>query len=335
MSPTALGLAQLVHSAVHSTPEVAPVVEAHRRWHVTSRVLGLAIAAALGCDGSDRSPAAGPVAAGAGGAQADVPTGGQGGTGDSSDASTPPIGGAGGSGNTPSDAGAAGDGQGGGDGPDPVDGGSNDAGGGEEPAAVWSCDGDYAFGADATLEFIDPTPTALASALTTVTGATYPISLVLHLEEGALIGALSATIDDGSGLDIFLPSDVPLLEPVVAAFGSPPGVTSVDPQPNAVLRFEDQAGTVDIQVEHVVWRATQNTTCADMTVSLQAVIPTSQFSVVLHLPSGDQTIGELISSSSSDQPDVTPIGGPTPPPTPVEIAATFQGVPLDFDFDSL
>jgi hypothetical protein len=200
---------------------------------------------------------------------------------------------------------------------------------------VWGRDGDYAFGAGPTLAFIDPTPSALASALIAVSGPAYPISLVLHLEDDALIGALSATTEDDSGQEIFLPSDVPPLEPVVAAFGSPPGVTSVDPQPNSVLRFEDQAGPVDIQVEHVVWRATQNTTCADMTVSLQAVIPTSQFPVVLHLPTGDQTIGELISSSNSDQPDVTPIGGPAPPPTPVEIAATFKGVPLDFAFDSL
>lgn len=333
MSPTALGLAPLVHSAVRSTHEVAPVVEAHRRWHVAG-LLCLAFAATLGCGSSERSRAPGPSGAGAGGAQADLPAGGQAGTDDSSDASTPPLGGAGGSGNAPSDAGAAGDGQSGGEGgsggADPVDGGQNDAGTGEEPPpAVWSCDGDYAFGADATLAFSDPTPSALASALTSVIGTGYPISLVLHLEADALVGALSATVED-SGQQIFL--DVPLLEPVVAAFGSPPGVTSVDPQPNAVFRFEDEAGPVDIQVEHVVWRATQNSDCADMTVSLQAVIPTSQLSVVLHLPTGDQTIGELI---SSEQPDVTPIGGGEPPPIPVEIAATFQGVPLDFDFDSL
>lgn len=293
-------------------------------------VLCLTFAAAPGCDGSDRSPAvgsSGAFSAGAGGTGGDVPAGGQAGAADSPDASTP-IGGGGAGGTSPSDAGASS----GGEGPEPGDAGTNDGGGGPAPAEVWSCDGDYAFGAGPTLAFSDPTPSALASVLPTLVGVAYPISLVLHLEEGALIGALSATEDDGSGQQSFLASDVPPLEPVVAAFGSPPGVTSVDPQPNAVLRFEDQAGPVDIQIEHIVWRATQNTTCADMTVSLQAVIPTSQLSVVLHLPEGDQTIGELI---SSEQSDVTPIGGPTPPPTPVEIAATFQGVPLDFAFDAL
>lgn len=295
----------------------------------------LAFAAALGCGSSERSPAvgsSGTFSGGAGGAQTDVTTGGRAGAGDSSDASTQPSdggGGSGGSGTTPFDAG----GTAGGSGADPIDAGPNDAGGGEEPPAVWSCDGDYAFGADTPLVFGDPTPTGLADALATLTGDAHPISLVLHLEEGSLVGALSATTDNGSGQEIFLPSDVPPLAPVVAAFGSPPGVTSFDPQPNAVLHFVDQVGPVDIQIEHVVWRATQGASCADMTVSLQAVIPTSQFSVVLHLSTLDQTIGELISSSSGSQP--TPIGGPAPPPTPVEIAATFEGVPLDFDFDAL
>ncbi|MEO8177636.1 MAG: hypothetical protein ABI895_02280 [Deltaproteobacteria bacterium] len=71
-------------------------------------------------------------------------------------------------------------------------------------------------------------------------------------------------------------------------------------------------------------------------MSLQAVLPASQFSVVLHLPTGQHTIGELVSTSSSEsQPNVTPIGGPAPTPTQVEIAATFERVPLDFDFDAL
>jgi hypothetical protein len=101
-----------------------------------------------------------------------------------------------------------------------------------------------------------------------------------------------------------------------------------------VLHFEDNAGPVDIQIQHIVWRATEGSTCADMSVSLQAVIPTSQFSIVLHLTDGDQTVGDLIDASGSN-PGPAPIGGPTPTPTPVEIAATFQGLPLDFDFSTL
>jgi hypothetical protein len=73
-----------------------------------------------------------------------------------------------------------------------------------------------------------------------------------------------------------------------------------------------------------------------MTVSLQAVLPTSRLSVELHLPTSDRTIGELLSTSSSGlQPSVTSISGPAPTPLPVEIATTFKGIPLDFDLDAL
>jgi hypothetical protein len=236
-------------------------------------------------------------------------------------------------GSTLLDAGEVAEADAGGDGSDPADGGAGDAGSGEGgDVAVWSCDGDYAFGAASALAFMEPTPPDLAAALATISGATYPISLVLHLQEGALIGALSATIADGSGKQIFLPGDVPPLAPLVPAFGEPPGVTTVDPQPDATLHFEDEAGPLDIQLEHVVWRATQGSSCADMSVTMQAVIPTSQLSLVIHLPTGDKTIGDLVSAG---EPSVTPIGGADPPSIPVEVAATFDGIPLNFDFDTL
>jgi hypothetical protein len=196
------------------------------------------------------------------------------------------------------------------------------------------CDGDYAFGATSSLVFLDPTPPALASALASIDGETDPISLVLQLRGDALVGALSATTRERSGQEIFLPDHAPALAPLVAAFGSPPGVTSSDPQSAALLHFEDEAGSVDIQLQHIVWRATQGATCAEMSVTLQAVIPSSQFSIVLHLAAGDQTVGELMDGSGAN-PGPPPIAGPTPTPIPVEIAATFQGLPLDFDFSTL
>ena len=272
--------------------------------------------------------ASGSSSGGAAGAPTLPGTGGEGAAGDPSDAGTTPIDDVPDSGPTLLDDGG-GAGSGGAAG---TDGGApSDAGSEENEPAIWICDGDYAFGSDASLEFMEPTPPALASALTAVNGPTHAVSLVWHLEDDALIGGISATVEDGTGQHMFFPSDVPLA-PVVAAFGSPPGVTSVDAQPNATLHFEDEAGGVDIEVEHVVWRATQGASCADMTVSFQAVIPTSQLSVVLHLPTGGQTIGELVTASG---PAVTPIGSPEPTPIPVEIAATFKGVPLDFAFDAL
>lgn len=146
------------------------------------------------------------------------------------------------------------------------------------------------------------------------------------------MGALSATTDDGGGQEVFLPDDVPALGPVVEAFGSPPGVTADDPQPSAMMRFEDEEGILDIQLEHVRWSARQGATCADMTVSMQAVLPASEFDFVVHLPTGDKTIGELV---ATEPPVVPPIGGSDPDPPPVEIAATFEGIPLDFDFETL
>ena len=335
MSSTALGLVRLIYSALRSTHEEIPVVEAPRRWHANPRVLCLAFAAALGCGSSERSPAAGfsgSSSAGAGGVPADGGAGGQGGIAGSSGAGTTPSNAGSDSGPTQLDAGDAGDADSVEDGTDPTD-AASDAGGGDDGPEVWSCDGNYAFGAGSTLAFLEPTPADLASALTTINGATHAISLVLHLNEGTLLGALSATTEGDNGKQLFLPDHVPPFAPAVAAFGSPPGVTSVDPQQNATLHFVDEAGPLDIQLEHIVWRATQGSSCADMTVSMQAVIPTSELSVVVHLPAGEQTIGELVSASSSGSP--TPIGGSDPPALPVEIAATFVGVPLDFDFDTL
>jgi hypothetical protein len=66
-----------------------------------------------------------------------------------------------------------------------------------------------------------------------------------------------------------------------------------------------------------------------MTVSLQAVLPTSQSSVARHLPTVEPIIGELIS-----QPNLTFIGGAARTPMRVEIAVTSESVPLDFDFDA-
>jgi hypothetical protein len=45
----------------------------------------------------------------------------------------------------------------------------------------------------------------------------------------------------------------PFITHLVPAFASPPGVTSVDPQPHAVLQFEDQVGPANIEIKHVVW----------------------------------------------------------------------------------
>lgn len=351
-------LARIADGMRHAAARVLGLARASTPASPLAAILAAILGGATACGSSERAPpaaSAGSFSTGAGGAG----RGGAGGqAGGSSGTPSAPIDSTGGSGPTSRDAGEPADAIDAGDveaardagaaDDDEVDGspgneepGNEEPGtgeppiddpsdaGGEDLPATWSCDGDFAYGAGDTLAYTDPTPSALASALTEIAGPGHPISLVLHEDDGAQLGALSATTADAGGLASFASSDVPLA-PVVAAFGSPPGVTTDDPQPFALLRFEDQAGPVEIELEHVVWRATQSSrSCDTLSVSLQAVIPSSQLSVVLHLAAGDSTIGELSSGSSG------PIVGPPPPPTPVEIAATFEGVLLNFDFDSL
>jgi hypothetical protein len=197
-------------------------------------------------------------------------------------------------------------------------------------ATTWTCNGDYAYWATSLDRFESPTPQPLADALASISKGVPALSFVLHLQNNVLVGALSATIAGLSGKDVFPPNRMPPFAPVVLAFGSPPGVTTVDAQELGFLRFVDQQGPVEIQIEHLVWRATEGRDCKDVSVRLQAVLPTSQFSVVLHLKDGDRSIGELV--DSSDAGGVTPSDDSGAPPTPVEIALTFQGVPMAFDF---
>jgi hypothetical protein len=196
----------------------------------------------------------------------------------------------------------------------------------------WTCNGNYAYWATSLDRFESPTPEPLAQALTAISKRVPAVSLVLHQQNDVLFGALSATVTGPSSKDVFPPSRVPSFAPAVLAFGSPPGVTTTDAQPLAFLRFVDEQGPVEIQIEHLVWRATEGRDCKDVSVRLQAVLPTSQFSIVLHLAGGDRTLGELV--DSSDAGDVMPSDDSGLPPTPVEIALAFQGVPMAFEFSA-
>jgi hypothetical protein len=49
---------------------------------------------------------------------------------------------------------------------------------------------------------------------------------------------------------------------------------------------------------------------------------------------GDYSCGAPFTTSFFMDPSVTLIGGPARTQTQTEIAATFKGVPLDFDFDT-
>jgi hypothetical protein len=201
----------------------------------------------------------------------------------------------------------------------------------------WTCDGDYAYWATSSIVFTAPTPAALAKAFSIVSVDVHPISLVLHLEKSALLGALSATISGSQHADVFSSNEVPSFASAVPAFGAAPGVTTVEPQQSAFLHFEDRTGAIAIQLEHVVWRATEGTSCNDLTVAFQAVLPSSQLAVVLHLPDGDRTIAQVLSAPDAGPTVaiVNPIVDASSPVAPVEIGAVFEAAPTTFDFTTL
>jgi hypothetical protein len=210
------------------------------------------------------------------------------------------------------------------------DSGSGRAEAGRAAATEWTCNADHAYWAPSSIQYTDPTPPPLADALIAISKG-HAISLVLHLKDDGLWGALSATIAGPRSDDVFPPDETPPFAAAVPAFGSPPGVTSVNPQPNAFLHFTDERGPVEIPIVHLVWRATEGADCDDMSVSVQAVIPSSQTSLILHLSDGDHTIGELSNTAGG----IRPIGDPQPPTVPIEIGFQFQGVPMTFDFSTL
>jgi len=197
-------------------------------------------------------------------------------------------------------------------------------------ALTWTCNGNYAYWATSLDHFETPTPPLLAHALTAISKRVPALSLVLHLHNGALLGALFATIPGPAGKDVFPPNRNPSFSPTVLAFGTPPGVTTVDAQPHAFLRFVDDNGPVEIQIEHLVWRATEGRDCNDVSVRVQAVVPSSQFSVVLRVAGNYRTVGQLVDTFDSG--GVTPNDDSGPPNIPVELAFVFQAVPMAFDF---
>ena len=171
----------------------------------------------------------------------------------------------------------------------------------------------------------------------TIERAEHPFSLVLHSKGGALLAALSATMEGLGGKEAFLPDDVPLLATALPEFRGPTAVASVDPQPNAAPCFEDSFREPSRDSTHPdrarrVARYPRLQLCRyDREPASRS--PTSQFSVFLRLPTGQQSMGALITPSAGSQPNMTSIQ-PVPTPTLVGIAVTFAGVPLDSDFDA-
>ncbi|MEB2312149.1 MAG: hypothetical protein OZ921_04010 [Sorangiineae bacterium] len=307
-------------------------------------------AGAGGEAGGDASAGGGGESGVGGGAGSD------GGAGTSGSGGAAGFGGAAGTPNTGGTGGGT-SGAGGQDGGGATDGGGAAGSAGSEGGGlpVWSCDGDYAYWAPSTTDFSQTYPPALADALTEISGGAHPTSLVLHMKNGSLQAALSATRSGSSGLEVFLPGKAPALVPVVEAFGNPPGITSAAPLPTGYLRFVDQSGPVELAVERIQWIARQGSGCGEMTVQVYANVARSDYATIVHLSSGDRTLGELAGVGEADggsgsgvDSGIGPLDGgaceggaasdggcPPPPAEEIVIAFSFSGTPMSFDFSTL
>ena len=205
----------------------------------------------------------------------------------------------------------------------------------------WSCAEDLGYWATKTA-FSHPTPQPLAAALNELSYGveSRPISLVLRDETGTLTGALSATTAGLSGSEVFPGEKAPIFAPLIPADGQ--GVTTKDAQPKAFLRFVDLDGPVEVEIEHVVWRASEYFSCNLLWVDVEAVLSTAEYDTVFHLGEGERTIEELVGEGPGagapgqdpmvDSPDG---GAPDGGAVGAQIHFSFQGTPMAFDFGSL
>jgi hypothetical protein len=182
---------------------------------------------------------------------------------------------------------------------------------------VWTCNQDQGFWAMST-GFTSPTMEPLAEALNELgyDDDAHPISFIVHAGS-SVTAALSATVAGANG-DVFPANEAPSFAALVPTQGE--GVTTVDAQDHAFLHFTDMSGPVDIEIDHLVFTATETFSCNQVFLDISAVLPASNYATVLHLADGDVTVGDLVRQQT------------TPAP---EVHLTFRGQPMTFDFSSL
>jgi hypothetical protein len=182
---------------------------------------------------------------------------------------------------------------------------------------VWSCNTNQGYWAVST-GFTSPTPEPLAEALNELgyDDDAHPISFVIK-GGSTVTAALSATVTGGTG-DTFPSGEEPAFAPLIATDGE--GVTTTDAQPKAFLHFVDGAGPVDLEIDHLVFTASETFDCNSVFLDVQAVVPSSTYDIVLHLSGGDMTVGDLVGQQTVPAP---------------QVHLTFSGQPMSFDFSSL
>ena len=243
----------------------------------------------------------------------------------SSGSSSGETGGGGGSGAS-GGGGTAGGGTAGGGGTGGVDGGTGgptDAGAADPP-----CTNDLAYWA-LGMTFVAPTPQPLGQALSELAydSATHPISIVLTAKGGIASATLgvSATADNGAGLQIFPAGTKPTFVPALLSYG---GFQSGAPQAKGLLHLVDAMGSVDIELNNITVRMTSSSGCSNVLGVLDAEIPPSESGKTLHLKAGNSTIGELGASGSGG-------GDKDAGPLSMVVRGYFTGETISFDFTSL
>jgi hypothetical protein len=288
------------------------------------RALGLLASASFvagalaACSGEDERPS-GPAAGGTSGAGGSGASGGSAGSSGGSGGSAGSSGSSGSAGNagTAGSSGAAGAAGAAGSGGSGSDGGPIDE----------ACASNVAFWATGAA-FVFPTAKALAQELSALTYDynAHPLTVVLAAKPGGVgLVAVSATESGSGGPQVFPDGKKPAL--VTAAISSG-GFATATAQTEGWLRVVDQSGPKDIALENVELTATTGGKCSTLSASVTAVIPASQGSLSLDLPSGAKTIAELAGGSSGG--GQTPDGGAGYP-----LKLVFSGESTDFDFGSL
>ncbi|MGE0326885.1 MAG: hypothetical protein AB7K71_09105 [Polyangiaceae bacterium] len=277
--------------------------------------LGLSWCVALGCSGEDDKPrqtAFGGSGGSGNGGSTSGGTNASGGTGNG--------GSAGGSGGA-SVGGSAGTGGNGGAGGIHTSGGNagNGATGGTgmiEPTDL-PCEEQRAFLASG-MAFVAPTPSELGLALSRLTydASAHPISVVARFKPTEASGVAWISATEASGSNQVFPQGF-LPEPVDLGLQIG-GFNSTQPATEGWLVVND-GSEKRIRLTNIDLVATTSNSCSILNASISAVIPDTEGSIQLTLPSGSKSIAQLA-------------GGTT---TSWNVRAVFQAATTDFDFESL
>lgn len=180
------------------------------------------------------------------------------------------------------------------------------------------------------MTFVGPTPLDLAQGLNELTYdlSTHPLSMVLTAKGGvgtAKLG-ISATTDDGMGLQVFPAGTKPTFVSALLSYG---GFHTESPQIKGTLHLVDAMGPVDVELNNIYVNAKTLGTCANVLAIVDAEIPPSEAGKTLHLKAGNSTIGDLAAAGGGGG------GGKGGGSQPIPLRAYFSGETMSFDFTSI